>query len=190
MRRTSVPVGGWRGGQVRRRAGGADLVGRRPAGTGPAPGRVDAEHRSCGGAGGSTRQLGRLAELLGWSSGRLDGSGESFLPFRPPHHTQPSSSCCSAPPPTSSTGSLPNFQEKLEVWYWKFGFILKTAGSLRKYFSKLQSRFLKLPVVYTHMAVFAARQNETLRRSRTCISALRLCVFASLRCCCCCCCQW
>ena len=76
---------------------------RRLAGLEPRPGRADTEQWSCGGAGSSTRQLGRLAELLGWCFAQLGGSGESFLPLWPPHHTQPGSSCCSAPPPTSST---------------------------------------------------------------------------------------
>ena len=54
---------------------------RRLAGLEPRPGRADAEQRSCGGAGGSTRRLGRLAELLVGFGGQQVGSGELIFPF-------------------------------------------------------------------------------------------------------------
>ena len=65
----------------------AGPVGRRRAGLEPRPGRADAEQRSCGGAGGSTRRLGRLAELLVGFGGQQVDSGESILPFRLHYHT-------------------------------------------------------------------------------------------------------
>ena len=65
----------------------AGPVGRRRAGLEPRPGRADAEQRSCGGAGGSTRRLRRLAELLVGFGGQQVDSGESILPFRPHYHT-------------------------------------------------------------------------------------------------------
>ena len=59
----------------------AGPVGRRRAGLEPRPGRADAEQRSCGGAGGSTRRLGRLATLLVGFGGQQVGSGELVFPF-------------------------------------------------------------------------------------------------------------
>ena len=65
----------------------AGPAGRRRVGLEPRPRGADAEQRSCGGAGGSTRRLGRLAELLVGFGGQQVDSGESILPFRLHYHT-------------------------------------------------------------------------------------------------------
>ena len=61
----------------------AGPAGRRPAGLEPRPGRADAEQRSCGGAGGSTRRLGRLAAAAVWCAALLGALNSVFLLYFP-----------------------------------------------------------------------------------------------------------
>lgn len=61
----------------------AGPAGRRRAGLEPRPRRADAEQRSCGGAGGSTRRLGRLAAAAVWCAALLGALNSVFLLYFP-----------------------------------------------------------------------------------------------------------